>query len=99
VVESKSGSASVGGEVTFRAELDPSDPRVQAQLRSLVENPGNPGALRSLMGLSEAQVSVNTTASTSADYTLGGTGLETSGKSTNAVVTYVKPPGGAWVSM
>lgn len=92
-------SASAVQSVSFSAAVNPNDPAVQADLLRLAQNPGDAAAVQSLLGHSDAQITVSGSTSTSA--TIGG-GLASathSVTSTTMQSSYAKPAGGPWVSL
>jgi hypothetical protein len=91
-------SVSGGAEVTFDAKLDMTDPIVQQQAAELLNGIGNGDLslqqLQDVLGESQLQVQVNTTASGGDTWDIGIASLEVSSTDKNNVVTWIKPPGG-----
>jgi len=91
-------SVSGGGEVTFDAKLDMTDPIVQQQAAQLLNGIGSGDLslqqLQSLLGESQLQVQVNGVATAKDEWDIGIASLEVSNTQKDNVVTWIKPPGG-----
>jgi hypothetical protein len=97
------GEVGAGVRMSFEAKVDLTDPYVQEQAGHLIKAAaaGDPAASQAILALvREAEVTVALDATTSdkhsTDFAVGEVSYETSTK-TN-VVTYMKPPGGSWVT-
>ncbi len=94
---SASASTSSGGQASFSAHLDLTNPAVQQQLDYLVQHPGDMAAIQKLLATSDATITVDAVSSSHSESKVLGSGVEHDMKTTTNQLTYVKPSGGPWV--
>lgn len=92
-----------GGRMTFEAKVDLSDPYIQEQAGHLIQAAanGDPAASQAILALvreADVTVTLDATASTKQSIDIGVAEASHERSTSTNVVTYMKPPGGGWMS-